>query len=55
MHIALFLYRALITLLHPYSVVFAVYHIEAFELKAIRSLQKKIEQIEKVAGTTLSQ
>ena len=55
MHIALFLNRALITLLQPYNVVFAVYHIEAFELKALLSPQKQIEHIEKVAGTTLSQ
>jgi len=30
----------LITLLHPSSVVFAVYHIEALELEAIWSPQK---------------
>ena len=47
--------RSRITLLHPYIVVFAVYHIETSELKAIWSPQKQIEQIEEVAGTTLSQ
>jgi hypothetical protein len=38
---------ALITLLHQSSVVFAVYHIEAFELKARWSPQEWIELFEK--------
>jgi hypothetical protein len=36
-------------------VVFAVYHIEAFELKAIWSPQKWFEQFERVNRATFSQ
>ena len=41
-----------ITILHPSSVVFAVYHIEALEFKALLSPLKWIQQIKKVAGVS---
>jgi hypothetical protein len=43
MHLALFLYRAPIILLHLFIVILAVYHIDAFDLKAILPPQKTDE------------